>query len=48
LPKVLARIQIELDKGRSVNGISKEEGLSEGTLRYAIKQGKLKKKRESD
>ena len=48
LPEALARIQIELDKGRSVNGISKEEGLSEGTLRYAIKQGKLKKKRESD
>ena len=43
LPEALARIQIELDKGRSVNGIAKEEGLSEGSLRYAITQGKLKK-----
>ncbi len=48
LPKALVRIQVELDKGRSVNSIAKQEGLSEGTLRYAITQGKLKKKRESD
>jgi len=44
LPNVLERIQNELDKGRSVNSIAKQEGLSEGTLRYAIKHGKLKKK----
>ena len=45
VPEVLERIQAEMDKGRSVNGIAKEEGVSEGSLRYAIKQGKLKKKR---
>ena len=48
VPEVLERIQTEIDKGRSVNGIAKEEGVSEGSLRYAIKQGKLKKKRGSN
>ena len=43
-PKVLERIQIELDKGRSNSSIAKEEGLSEGSIRHAIKTGKLKKK----
>ena len=48
LPKALERIQDELDKGRSVNSIAKQEGVSEGALRYTIKQGKLKKKRKSN
>ena len=44
LPVVLERIQIKLNKGESVNSIAKVEGVSEGTIRHAIKQGKLKKK----
>lgn len=45
VPEVLSRIQVELDTGRSVNSIAKHEGLSEGSIRYAIKIGRLKKKR---
>lgn len=37
------RIQNKLDKGQSVNSIAKEEGLGESSIRYAIKQGYLKK-----
>lgn len=44
-PNVLERIQKELDKGRSNYSIAKEEGISEGSIRYAIKTGKLKKKK---
>lgn len=44
LPAVLERIQIKLNKGDSVNSIAKVEGISEGTIRNAVKQGKLKKK----
>ena len=40
---VLESIQKKLDKGRSVNSIAKEEGLTEGSIRYSIKQGYLKK-----
>jgi predicted transcriptional regulator len=40
---VLENIQKKLDKGRSVNSIAKEEGLTEGSIRYSIKQGYLKK-----
>lgn len=40
---VLESIQKKLDKGQSVNSISKEEGLTEGSIRYSIKQGYLKK-----
>lgn len=40
---VLESIQKKLDKGQSVNAISKEEGLAEGSIRYSIKQGYLKK-----
>ena len=40
---VLEKIQKKLDKGRSVNSIAKEEGLAEGSIRYSIKQGYLKK-----
>jgi len=44
LPSVLERIQSELDKGRSVYSIAKQEGVSEGSIRYWIKQGELKKR----
>jgi hypothetical protein len=43
-PSVLARIQSEIDKGKSVYSIGKPEGISEGSIRYWIKQGGLKKK----
>jgi hypothetical protein len=46
LPDVLARIQGQLDRGKSVNGIAKEEGISEGSIRYAVSQGRLKKNEE--
>jgi transposase len=38
------KIQKEIDKGRSVNSIAKEFGISEGTIRYHIQQGYLKKR----
>jgi transposase len=37
------RIQAKLDKGQSVNSIAKEEGIQESAIRYAVKQGYLKK-----
>lgn len=40
---VKERIQKELDQNKSVNSIAKKYNLSEGALRYAIKQGHLKK-----
>lgn len=40
---VLEKVQKKLDKGQSVNSIAKEEGLAEGSIRYSIKQGYLKK-----
>jgi hypothetical protein len=39
------RMQSKLDKGQSVNSIAKEEGVGESAIRYALKQGYLKKKR---
>jgi predicted transcriptional regulator len=39
----LERIQQKLDKGRSNNSIAKEEGVRESAIRYALKQGYLKK-----
>lgn len=39
-----ARIQEKLDKGQSVNSIANEEGVRESAIRYAIKQGYLKKR----
>lgn len=39
------RIQKQIDEGRSINSIAKEVGISEGTIRYQIQQGYLKKKR---
>lgn len=47
LPDVLARIQHKLDDGASVNSIAKKENISEGSIRYAIKQDKLKKNSHS-
>ena len=44
LPDVIERIQLELDKGRSVNSIAKGENISEGSIRYSIKLSRLKKK----
>ena len=44
LPDVLKRIQAKLDKGQSNNSIAKEENISEGSIRYAIGKGSLKKK----
>lgn len=41
--KVLTSIQKKLDEQQSVNSIATGEGLSEGSIRYAIKQGYLKK-----
>jgi hypothetical protein len=43
LPDVLERIQAKLDEGHSAYSIAKDEGISEGSIRYAIKQGRLKK-----
>lgn len=45
LPEVLERIQSKLDKGQSSYSIAKEEGISEGSIRYAIGLGRLKKVR---
>jgi len=42
--KVLINIQKRLDEGQSVNSIGKSENLSEGSIRYAVKQGYLKKR----
>ncbi len=43
LPNVLERIQGQLDQGRSCYSIAKGEGISEGSIRYAISLGRLKK-----
>jgi len=37
------RIQEKLDKGQSVNSIAKEEDVAEGSIRYQIRKGILKK-----
>ena len=42
-PEVLERIQSGMNTGKSVYSIAKEEGVSEGSIRYWIKQGQLKK-----
>ena len=44
LPQVLERVQKQLNEGKSVNSIAKKEGVREGTIRYCIQVGKLKKK----
>ena len=43
-PDVLDRIQAEMNRGKSVYSIAQKEGVSEGSIRYWIKQGRLKKK----
>lgn len=43
LPDVLDRIQGKLDNMQSVCSIAKEEGISEGSIRYAVSLGRLKK-----
>jgi hypothetical protein len=40
----LQRIQKAMEKGESQNSIAQKEGISEGTIRYNITIGKLKKK----
>jgi hypothetical protein len=42
--KCREQVQKKLDKGQSVLSIAKEEGVSEGAIRYAISQGYLKKR----
>lgn len=42
-PERLSRIQKLLNKGESNNSIARQEGISEGSIRYMIKQGQLKK-----
>lgn len=42
-PERLSRIQKQLDKGASNSSIARQEGISEGSIRYAINQGQLKK-----
>ena len=43
LPDVLERIQCKLNEGKSATSIAKEENISEGSIRYAIGLGRLKK-----
>jgi len=45
LPSRIIRIQEMLDKGMSNYAIAKKEGISEGTIRYSLEKGRLKKKR---
>lgn len=46
LPDVLDRIQEKLDKGINVNSIAKGEGISEGSIRYWVSLGRLKKNQD--
>ncbi len=43
LPDVLERIQGKLNEGKSATSIAKDEHISEGSIRYAIGLGRLKK-----
>lgn len=43
VPQVLERIQNKLDAGQSAYSIAKEESITEGSIRYAFSQGRLKK-----
>lgn len=45
IPKVLERIQAQIDNGLPYVHIAKKENISEGSIRYALKIGKLKNKR---
>lgn len=42
--EVVERIQRKMDNGQSVNSIAKQEKITEGAIRYAIKRGYFKKK----
>lgn len=42
--EMLYRVQRAIDKGLSNNAVAKKEGISEGTIRYALGTGTLKKK----
>ena len=42
-PEVLLRIQQGVNASLSVNAVAKKEAISEGAIRYAIKQGKVTK-----
>jgi hypothetical protein len=44
LPDVLDRSQGKMNDGRSPYSIAKEEGISEGSIRYTVSLGRLKKK----
>jgi DNA-binding NarL/FixJ family response regulator len=35
---------VQLNEGKSVNSIAKKEGVREGTIRYYIDKGRLKKR----
>jgi len=41
--KVAENIQRKLNQGQSVNSIAKEEGVSEGAIRYQIRENNFKK-----
>jgi len=41
--KLLEQIQKKIDKGQSINSIAKQEGVTEGAIRYQISQKNLKK-----
>lgn len=43
-PDRLKRIQNQLDRGASNSAVAREENVSEGSIRYMLKLGKLKKK----
>ena len=43
-PDALQRIRQSLSNGQSIRAAAKREGVSEGSIRYAIGQGKLSKK----
>ncbi len=46
MPDMIPRIQESLNKGQSVNSIAQQENVSEFTIRYAIRVGKLLKIRD--
>ena len=43
--ETVVKIQKEIDSGKSINSIAKSFGISEGTIRYNISQGYLKKRK---
>lgn len=47
LPNVLERIQQNLDAGKSNCEVARLENVSEGSIRYALRKGTLKKNRNN-